>query len=91
MNEVNRNPDLLPNSSLLFECREDGCASRSKIDSRFDFSEEVHDFPPNYICHKQTICIVVLTGPNLTKSMKMGIMLNLLKPQQVRFCVVTLQ
>ncbi|XP_041509345.1 vomeronasal type-2 receptor 116-like [Microtus oregoni] len=83
MDEVNRNPDLLPNSSFVFECPDGGCATGTKIHSHFDFTEEVRDLPPNYMCHEETMCIVVLTGPNLTKSMMFGIMFNLLKPQQV--------
>ncbi|XP_057610493.1 vomeronasal type-2 receptor 116-like isoform X2 [Chionomys nivalis] len=82
MDEVNRNPDLLPNSSFVFECPERGCAIGTKIDSHFNFSEVVHDLPPNYMCHKQTMCIVVLTGPNLATSVMIRTMLNIFKPQQ---------
>ncbi|XP_038196799.1 vomeronasal type-2 receptor 116-like [Arvicola amphibius] len=83
MDEVNRNPDLLPNSSFVFECPEGGCTTGTKMYSHFHFSEEVHDLTPNYMCHEQTICVVVLTGPNLATSVMVGTILNLIIPQQV--------
>ncbi|XP_038194642.1 vomeronasal type-2 receptor 116-like isoform X2 [Arvicola amphibius] len=83
MDEINRNPDLLPNSSFVFECPEGGCATGTKFYSHFYFFEEVHHFPPNYMCHEQTICVVVLTGPNLATSVITGTLLNLFTPQQV--------
>lgn len=89
MDEVNRNLDLLPNSSFIFQCPEDGCANGTKLYSHSQFSEEFRDLP-NYICYEQTMCIMVLTGPNLATSVMVGTMLNLFMPQQVRFCVVTL-
>ena len=91
MDEVNRNPDLLPNSSFVFECLEHGCDTGPKIYSHFHFSEEVRDFPPNYMCHEITMCNTVLTGPNLASSVIIANMLNLFISQQVRFSVVTLQ
>ncbi|XP_013210896.1 vomeronasal type-2 receptor 116-like [Microtus ochrogaster] len=83
MDEVNRNPDLLPNSSFVFECPEHGCATGTTLYSHFHFSEVVHDLPPNYMCHEQTMCVMVLTGPNLATSVIVGTMLYLVKPQQV--------
>ena len=91
MDEVNRNPELLPNSSLVFQCLDHGCDTRPEIYIHFKFSELVHDFPPNYMCHEKTMCIVVLTGPNWMTSVIIGNIFNLLKPQEVRFSVVTLQ
>ena len=89
MDEVNRNPDLLPNSSFVFECSEHGCDTGTKLYSHFQYSEVVRDYTPNYMCYEQTMCIVVLTGPNLATSVIIGNMLNILQPQQVRFSVVT--
>ena len=91
MDEVNRNPDLLPNSSFVFKCLDLFCDTRPEMYSHFKFSEVVHDYPPNYMCDEQTMCIVVLTGPNLVTSVIFGNMLNFFIPQQVRFSVVTLQ
>ncbi|XP_038196801.1 vomeronasal type-2 receptor 116-like [Arvicola amphibius] len=82
MDEVNRNVDLLPNSSFIFECSKGGCATETKLYSHLQFSEEFRDIP-NYICYDQTMCIVVLTGPNLATSVMVGTMLNLFMPQQV--------
>ncbi|KAK7809206.1 hypothetical protein U0070_025615, partial [Myodes glareolus] len=83
MDEVNRNPDVLQYSSFVFECPECGCATGTKIYSHIHFSEEVRDLPPNYMCHKQTMCLVVLSGPNLATSVMIGTMLKLLKLQQM--------
>ena len=90
MDEVNRNPDLLPNSSFVFECSEGDCAFGIKFYGHLKFSEEVYHVPPNYICYKQTMCEMVLTGPNLAISVMLGTMFNLFIPQQVRFCNVSL-
>ncbi|XP_075815306.1 vomeronasal type-2 receptor 116-like [Microtus pennsylvanicus] len=83
MDEVNRNPDLLPNSSFVFDCINHGCDDGPKMYSCLNFYELVHDFPPNYVCYEQTMCLAVLTGPNLAKSVIIGNMLNLLKNHQV--------
>ncbi|XP_038194839.1 vomeronasal type-2 receptor 116-like isoform X2 [Arvicola amphibius] len=82
VDEVNRNPDLLPNSSFVFECAEGGCAIRIKFFNHWKFSEEVHDVPPNYICYNHTMCTVVLTGPNLATSLMVGTVLNHLVLQE---------
>ena len=89
MDEVNRNPDLLPNSSFIFECPEGGCATGTKLYSHLQFSEELCDTFPNYNCGEQTMCAVVLTEPNLSTSVMAGTMVSLFLPQQVRFCVVS--
>ena len=77
IDEVNRNLDLLPNSSFVFECPEGGCATVTKLYSHLQFSEEARNAPPNYTCYEQTTCIVVLTGPNLATSVMDGTILNL--------------
>ncbi|KAK7809226.1 hypothetical protein U0070_025635, partial [Myodes glareolus] len=82
MDEVNRNPDLLPNSSFIFDCPKGGCTTGTELYSHLQFSEKFHD-TPNYKCYKQTMCIVILTGPNLATSVMVGTMLNLFIPQQV--------
>ena len=90
MDEVNRKPDLLPNSSFVFGCPDGGCAFGINFHSDLKFSEEVYHLPPNYICNKQTMCEMVLTGPNLPISVMVRTMFNLFIPQQVRFCNVSL-
>ncbi|XP_075815305.1 vomeronasal type-2 receptor 116-like [Microtus pennsylvanicus] len=82
MDEVNRNFDLLPNSSFIIRCLGGGCINGTKFYSHLQFSEELHDIP-NYICYDQTMCMVMLTGPNLATSVVVGTILNLLMPQQV--------
>ncbi|XP_075815294.1 vomeronasal type-2 receptor 116-like isoform X2 [Microtus pennsylvanicus] len=82
MDEVNRNPDLLPNSSFVFGCPQGDCAFDIKFYAHLKLSDEMHHLPPNYICNKQTMCEMVLTGPNLAISVMIGNMFNLFIPQQ---------
>lgn len=91
MDEVNKNPDLLPNISLVFEFPEDGCKIVSQLSTPLPFSGESHDTSPNYMCAEATMCITVLSGPNLATSAKVGRILNIYKSPQVRFCDVGLQ
>ncbi|XP_050998684.1 vomeronasal type-2 receptor 116-like, partial [Acomys russatus] len=62
MDEVNRNPDLLPNTSLIFKLPH--CLSMSKLYNIIHFFEESHIIFPNYDCGKEVKCTIVLTGPN---------------------------
>ncbi|XP_041509785.1 vomeronasal type-2 receptor 116-like isoform X3 [Microtus oregoni] len=64
MDEVNRNPDLLPNTSLVFDFPGDGCKTVPQLYSLLHFSEETHDTHPNYNCDEESMCILALSGPN---------------------------
>ncbi|XP_051063503.1 vomeronasal type-2 receptor 116 [Phodopus roborovskii] len=83
VDEVNKNPDILPNISLAFKFPEGGCKNVSKLYSLTHLSEEDHDNVPNYICDETTMCILVLTGQNWAISMMAGTFLELYKSQQV--------
>ncbi|XP_032752220.1 vomeronasal type-2 receptor 116-like [Rattus rattus] len=83
LDEVNRNPDLLPNISLVFDVQEDGCMSMSKLESLTYFSQQFHAIPPNYICEEETNCAVVLTGPRWTTSVNFRKIMDLYKSQEV--------
>ena len=92
MDEVNRNPDLLPNSSLVFDFPGGGCKTVPKLYNSLHFSIENHDAHPNYNCDEESECILILSGPNWAISEMVGTFLNFFMFQTVRFfCVVGLQ
>ncbi|XP_012967551.3 vomeronasal type-2 receptor 116-like [Mesocricetus auratus] len=74
MDEVNRNPDLLPNRSLVFDYYEDNCLSVSKLYSFRYINEQDPDTLPNYYC-VEDICHMIITGPNWETS---AMLLNLM-------------
>ncbi|XP_051018276.1 vomeronasal type-2 receptor 116-like isoform X2 [Acomys russatus] len=61
VDEVNRNPGLLPNISL-FDYMVFGCKTLSQFTSYMHMNmNKVH---PNYDCTREPMCTVLLTGPN---------------------------
>ncbi|XP_041509786.1 vomeronasal type-2 receptor 116-like isoform X4 [Microtus oregoni] len=83
MDEVNRNPDLLPNTSLVFDFPGDGCKTVPQLYSLLHFSEETHDTHPNYNCDEESMCILALSGPNWAISEIVGTFLKLFTFQTV--------
>ncbi|KAL6086808.1 hypothetical protein STEG23_038380, partial [Scotinomys teguina] len=83
LDEVNRNPDLLPNMSLVFEFSEGCCKTVSELYSLMPLFKENQDFLPNYNCNEETTCIVVLTGPNWETSTMFGTFLDPYRSQQI--------
>ncbi|XP_059109653.1 vomeronasal type-2 receptor 116-like isoform X3 [Peromyscus eremicus] len=83
LDEVNRNPDLLPNMSFVFEFSESGCKTVSELYSLMPLFEEKQDFPPNYNCNEETTCIVMLTGPIWEASAMVGTSLDPYRSQKV--------
>ncbi|XP_028716073.1 vomeronasal type-2 receptor 116-like isoform X2 [Peromyscus leucopus] len=71
MDEVNRNPDLLPNMSFVFP--EGGFKTLKKLYSGMPLSEEYNRFPPNYNCIGFVMCILMLSGPDWATSAMVGI------------------
>lgn len=86
--EVNRNTDLLPNMSLVFDFPEDGCMSTSQLETLIHFSEQNSANPPNYVCIEEMNCAVLLTGPEWEKSLRLQKIIDLYRSQKVRFCRV---
>ncbi|XP_051017856.1 vomeronasal type-2 receptor 116-like [Acomys russatus] len=62
MDEINRNPDLLPNTSLMFKHLL--CVSVSELYDIIHLSEQGHIIFPNYFCGNEVLCFTMLTGPN---------------------------
>ncbi|XP_076420502.1 vomeronasal type-2 receptor 116-like isoform X2 [Peromyscus maniculatus bairdii] len=83
VDEVNRNPFLLPNMSLIFQWPEGGCKNMSKLNSFMPLSEEKQYAPPNYNCNQEITCIMMLTGPNWKTSVMIGTLLDPYRAQQI--------
>ncbi|NP_001104791.1 vomeronasal 2 receptor 80 precursor [Rattus norvegicus] len=62
VNEINRNPDLLPNMSLTMDIP--SCNWTSKF--RNTIYDSLHNYKilPNYSCQDNLLCVVALTGGN---------------------------
>ncbi|XP_076420470.1 vomeronasal type-2 receptor 116-like [Peromyscus maniculatus bairdii] len=83
MDEVNRNPDLLPNMSFIFQLPEGGCMTVTKFYSLMPLAKENQDYFPNYECNEDPNCLVVLTGPNWETSAMFGTFLDPYLSQQI--------
>ncbi|XP_076420512.1 vomeronasal type-2 receptor 116-like isoform X2 [Peromyscus maniculatus bairdii] len=83
VDEVNRNPDLLPNMSLAFQLLDGRCMNFPKLFSYMHLDEENQDYYPNYECKKEPGCIVVLTGPDYETSAIFGTFLDPGLSQQI--------
>jgi vomeronasal 2 receptor len=82
--EINRNPYLLPNMSLIF------CLIVGMCGDTLGYLEETHSpnntwNSINYNCEIRPICDIELTGPSWTTSVKLAI--NSRKPK-VRICAI---
>lgn len=86
MNEINNNPDLLPNMSLAFTFSEYNCYLESQYKSFFNFSLRNHEILPNFICTEDIKCGVVLTRLSLVTTVTLHIILNNFIFQQVSVC-----
>ncbi|XP_021045104.1 vomeronasal type-2 receptor 116-like [Mus pahari] len=75
INEVNRNSDLLPNMSLLFQWSKRNCDWGPQLKSLMYLSLQNHEIFPNYVCDN-AICVMALTGLNLAMTLTFYIMLN---------------
>ncbi|KAL6085362.1 hypothetical protein STEG23_020640, partial [Scotinomys teguina] len=70
--EINKNPYLLPNMSLLFCTIRGTCFDTLKEINMLYAPEHVLSYPPNYECGT-TQCDVHITGPSRSLSIKMPI------------------
>ncbi|XP_028719152.1 vomeronasal type-2 receptor 116-like isoform X2 [Peromyscus leucopus] len=83
LDEVNRNPDLLPNMSLVFEFSEGACKTVSELYSLMPLFGKNQNYYLNYNCNEGTTCIVMLTGPIWETSAILGTSLDPYRSQQV--------
>lgn len=68
--EINKNPYLLPNMSLIFSVLADMCFDSLKVIDEIHSTQNNVSKLPNYDCRKST-CDVSLTGPSWSTSIKM--------------------
>ncbi|XP_052021452.1 vomeronasal type-2 receptor 116-like [Apodemus sylvaticus] len=80
--EINKNPYLLPNSTLGFTFLGDQCDITSTHLNNVNIFPKSDEIFPNYIC-EYTYCDVALTGPTWTVSARVGALLQLFKISQV--------
>ncbi|XP_059100163.1 vomeronasal type-2 receptor 116-like [Peromyscus eremicus] len=83
VDQVNRNPDILPNTSLAFGFLADDCKFMSKAYDIIQSSVKDHYNAPNYNCVNLNICSVLLLGPNLAEYLVVGKTMDLYNSQQV--------
>ncbi|XP_032750547.1 vomeronasal type-2 receptor 116-like [Rattus rattus] len=62
--EINRNPDILPNMSLIFAFSRDTCDWESQLNGVIHKSLQTHNILPNYSCKEFNKCPMALTGLN---------------------------
>ncbi|XP_051017857.1 vomeronasal type-2 receptor 116-like [Acomys russatus] len=81
LHEINRNPDFLPNISLVF--RVPYCLNVSLVKDLIHISQPTDVTHPNYDCTKGVICTVLLTGPNWEASVLYHTFMSSHEPQQI--------
>ena len=64
MDEINRNPDLLPNMSLIIRYTLGRCDGKTVIPTPYLFHKKKQSPIPNYFCNEESMCSFLLTGPN---------------------------
>ncbi|XP_032766044.1 vomeronasal type-2 receptor 116-like [Rattus rattus] len=84
--EINKNPNLLPNSTLGFTFLGDQCDITSTNLNNLNMLSKSGEMNPNYIC-EYSFCDVALTGPTWTVSARVGTLLQLFKIPQVMLSV----
>ncbi|XP_057640129.1 vomeronasal type-2 receptor 116-like [Chionomys nivalis] len=87
VNEVNRNPDLLPNMTLLFEILPSGCRTvlQLHICEHYYYTirtKHTGGAYPNYHCKNWNTCTVMLSGPSWVVSSMDATAMHSLYPYQ---------
>ncbi|XP_076783570.1 vomeronasal type-2 receptor 116-like [Arvicanthis niloticus] len=80
--EINRNPDLLPNISLVFAFSEDTCNWESQLNNLIHRSLKMDDARPNYTCKELNQCPMAVTELRLATTLKLHVILNNFISQQ---------
>ncbi|XP_052024919.1 vomeronasal type-2 receptor 116-like isoform X2 [Apodemus sylvaticus] len=83
MDEINRNPDLLPNISLIIKHNFGHCDGKTV---NYSFLEKNYQPVSNYFCNKETMCSFLLTGPHWMTSFEFSLLLDIfLSPRLLQF------
>ncbi|XP_027271893.1 vomeronasal type-2 receptor 116-like isoform X2 [Cricetulus griseus] len=81
--EINRNPHLLPNTSLGFDLYHVQRGEWDFLSYVFHMLTEMGRIIPNYTCRMENKTVALLTGPSWKTSAHIGRLLNLYKYPQV--------
>ena len=64
MDEINRNPDLLPNMSLIIRYALGHCDGKTVTPTPYLFHKKKKSPIPNYFCNEESMCSFLISGPN---------------------------
>ncbi|XP_029141356.1 vomeronasal type-2 receptor 26-like [Protobothrops mucrosquamatus] len=82
--EINQNPQILPNITLGYNIYDNGLTTRRTSEALLDLLSKGEADVPNYSCGKQRNTLVVLEGVDADMSIHISNLLNLYKIPQVR-------
>ena len=71
--EINKNPYLLPNMSLMFYITVDLCQDTLSVPDIIHSKKEMRHYFINYVCGISEKCGVELTGPSWKTSLKLAL------------------
>jgi vomeronasal 2 receptor len=77
MDEINRNPDLLPNMSLIIKYNLGRCDGKTMTNTGDFPDQKKYKRIPNYFCNEETMCSFLLTGPDMTTSLYFQMFLDI--------------
>uniref|UniRef100_A0A8C6I847 Vomeronasal 2, receptor 52 n=1 Tax=Mus spicilegus TaxID=10103 RepID=A0A8C6I847_MUSSI len=77
MDEINRNPDLLPNMSLIIKYNLGHCDGKTMTNTADFLDRKKYKCIPNYFCNEETKCSFLLTGPDMTTSLYFQMFLDI--------------
>ena len=81
--EINKNPYLLPNMSLMFSIMFELCKNTLWVLDVLHTQEKMRGYFINYICSTSADCFVYLTGPSWKTSLKLAVHT---RESKVRMC-----
>ncbi|XP_017177386.1 vomeronasal 2, receptor 47 isoform X1 [Mus musculus] len=76
MDEINRNPDLLPNMSLIIRYTLGLCDGKTVTPTPYLFHKKKQSPIPNYFCNEETMCSFQLSGPKWDVSLSFWMYLD---------------
>ena len=85
MDEINRNPDLLPNMSLIIRYALGHCDGKTVTPTPYLFHKKKQSPIPNYFCNEETMCSFLLTGPDMTTSLYFQMFLDIFLSPHVSY------